>query len=51
MVEDTPSQQAGGALDGAPKDNTPSWKRSWTLHEMRDSSRTWTLASDAGVST
>ena len=26
------------------------WERPWSIAELRDSSRNWTLASDAGVS-
>ena len=26
-----------------------SWERPWTIHEMRRSSKNWTLAADAGV--
>ncbi len=26
------------------------WERPWSIAELRDSSRSWTLASDAGVS-
>ena len=46
----TVANSNSGVEGSMTRDNEKVWERPWSITELRDSSRNWTLASDAGVS-
>ena len=58
-LDPAPSPGGGGgaaapetqqANEASAPDGVKKWERAWTIQEMRQNSKNWTLAADAGVS-